>query len=65
VQLVVSNHKTCRVVTPPNTAECGKPARCLLTFADDDQTTACEPCALYLSELAKAHGTIIKVVRLP
>jgi hypothetical protein len=51
----------CRVVTPPNTDACGKPARFRVIFKDEDSVLACHPCALQLEQIAQEHRTNVKV----
>ncbi len=56
--------KPCRVVVPPSTEICGKPARHLITFRDGDTVPACPQCVLYLGQLAGSHGATIKAEKL-
>jgi hypothetical protein len=56
---------TCRVVTPPSKDACGKPAKRVIIFSDDEKAYACIPCALYMQETARAFNTVIRVEKLP
>jgi hypothetical protein len=55
----------CRVIRPPQTDACGdtKPTHRVI-FADGDASLACELCAVYLRDLAQAHGTRVRIERL-
>lgn len=55
---------TCRAITPPSTDACGKPSVALVTFSDSTTVRTCEGCALNLRELARSHGTSVKVEKL-
>lgn len=52
---------TCRVIVPPSTDVCGKPARSRVVFLDGDKTPACNGCAMYLQQVAASHGTSVRV----
>lgn len=56
--------KPCRVVSPPSTDACGKPATHVVTFRDGDQVSACTDCTLALGQLAGSHGATIKAEKL-
>jgi hypothetical protein len=51
----------CRAITPPSKEACGKPARFRVVFKDEDSVLACQPCALYLQQVAQEHRTNVKV----
>jgi hypothetical protein len=53
--------RTCRAITPPSTDACGKPASRLVTFPDEQKEPTCPECSLQLVELARVHGTTLKV----
>ena len=40
---------------------CGAPATRVITWPDDDRTPACDACALSAVEVARQHGTVLKV----
>jgi len=55
----------CRVATQPEGAPCLKPASYIVTFADDTRIPACVQCTLALRQTAGAHGTNLKVEKIP
>jgi hypothetical protein len=55
---------TCKAVTAPSGDACGKPATIRIRFVDGDVVLTCQMCATNMSELARSHGTIVKVEKL-
>ena len=59
----MTTEERCIVVRPPKREACGEPATFVLTFRDQVKALACQDCAIYLGEMAKAYGAPIQVVR--
>lgn len=53
--------KICKAISPPSNDACGKPATHRVTFTDGSSATTCQMCATNMSELARSHGTSVKV----
>lgn len=60
---MVSNPNACIVIRPPATAACGGDAHFRVLWPDGDVSPTCEECALYLSQVAQGHGTMLKIER--
>lgn len=56
--------KTCALIIQAKADVCGAPATCTVVWPDDDRSHACDDCALLASEIARQHGTALKVERL-
>lgn len=57
--------KHCRLVTPPATDVCLKPATCVIVWHDDDRTFACWPCAVQMAQMAESQfGVKLRIERL-
>ena len=54
--------KTCRIVTPPATDACGKPATHVIVWHDDDKTAACLACAVQMKQVALSEHKVQLVV---
>jgi hypothetical protein len=55
---------TCKAISPPSNDACGKPATRSVTFTDGASTKTCTECATNMTELARSHGTSVKVEKL-
>jgi hypothetical protein len=60
----LSLSKTCRAIRPPSQKECGALPTHVVTFRDGDRAAVCADCALYLGQVAGAHGTTIQTERI-
>jgi ribosome-binding protein aMBF1 (putative translation factor) len=55
----------CRAIIPPAREGCGAPVTHCVTFKDGDKVTVCGDCALRFGEIAQAHGSNVRVEKLP